>query len=924
MLSRGKLTPATVSYYTDTVARGIDDYYTGRGEAPGRWVGLGAEAEDLDGEVTAEELARLFDEGLHPRSGESLGADYVVGGDVDKVLGWDLTFSAPKSVSVLWAVAGGEVGMEVRDAHDAAVAAGLAYLEQHAAFARAGKAGIRQVDTDGLVGAAFVHRSSRAGDPQLHTHVLVSGRLRCGDGVWRALDSRALHRELKPAGMVYQAALRAELTARLGVDWEPVSRNGQADIAGVPRPVRDMFSKRAKAVEARAGQLIAAAEVELGRELTDAGRRRIYKVAVLETRPAKPTDGGPEVGLFDAWRAEAIAAGHEPDRWLPGVLERAPGPRQVELEMTADEVVAELRQQRSTWTRRDVVRTAARRAPVDAGDAEAVRSWIETIADDVLGHDAVVALAAPEPPAPSALRRRDGLSVYEHHGAARYTTTATLAIEQQVLDITTAGRHAGRGVAEERNVTRAVLYAGLGADQAAAVRAVSLDGDTVACVVGPAGAGKSRMMGAAVEAWTASGIPVRGLAVSAAAAGVLSAETGLTADTIAKFLHEQDRPGGPGAAWGVRAGEVFVVDEASMVASADLARLIVLADAHAGKVVLVGDWAQLGAVEAGGLFRLLAADQASELSDVRRFHADWERDASLRLRARDPSVLAVYDEHGRVVGGDRNAMLDEAFDRWRAARAEGASVVLCASDHVTVDELAQRCQAARISAGEVAGVVVPAGEHWVGVGDEIVTCRNDRRLVTIGGGWVRNGDRWRVDAVGADGGILVEDLTGRGRLTLPADYVAEDVTLAYAVTVHKAQGVTVDHALVVVDDQTSADGLYVAMTRGRRSNTALVLVDGDVPDHGPAPPPPAPIDLLANALQRVTAERTAIEELRDRLGASESLAVLKPRLANLERWVHQHAPPDRSVELDRLAARRDRIATLPAGRLTRDGRNLRC
>jgi conjugative relaxase-like TrwC/TraI family protein len=924
VLSRGKLTPGTVSYYTDTVARGLEDYYTGRGEAPGRWVGTRAAVEGLDGEVSGGELSRLFADGVHPRTGESLGAGYVVRDGVDKVLGWDLTFSAPKSVSVLWALAGGEVGMEVRDAHDAAVAVGLAYLEEHAGFARAGKAGIRQVDTDGLVGAAFVHRSSRAGDPQLHTHVLVSGRVRCrGDGVWRALDSRGLHPQLKPAGMVYQAALRAELTARLGVQWTAVDRNGQADILGVPRRVRTVFSKRALVVEARARELIAVAEAELGRPLSDAGRRRIFKVAVLETRPAKPTGVAPAEGLFDRWRAEAVAAGHHPDRWLGDVLDRRPEVRSLPVDVEVDAVVAELQQQHSTWTRRDVIRVAARRAPLDAGDAEYVHAWIETVADRVLTHPAVLGLAAPELSPPTVLRRRDGQSVFEHHGAARYTTAVTLAVEQQVLDIVTAGRNAGRGVAEERAVGDAVDAAGLGADQAAAVHAVSLNGDTVSCVLGPAGAGKSRMMGAAAQAWAASRIPVRGLAVSAAAAGVLHAETGMPADTIAKFLHEQDRPGGPHLAWRARRGEVLVIDEASMVASADLARLVLLTERVRGKVVLVGDWAQLGAVDAGGLFRLLAADDAAELTAIRRFRADWEQAASLRLRARDPAVLAVYEEHGRVVGGDRDVMLDTAFTRWQAARGRGESILVCAGDHGTVDTLALRCRTARVAAGEVEPDGLAVSEHVIGVGDEIVTGRNDRRLITTGGGWVRNGDRWTVTARHPDGTLTVEDASGRGRLTLPAGYVDDHVTLGYAVTIHKAQGVTVDHAVVVVDDTTTAEGLYVAMTRGRHTNTALVATDGDTPEHGPAPPPPTAGDVLGAALRRVSAERTAIEELRERLAASESLATLKPRLTSIDAWIHHHAPPDHTGELDRLAARRDHIASLRPGRFTREGRDLR-
>lgn len=917
MLSRGKVTPMTVSYYTDTLASGLADYYAGRGEAPGQWVGRGSAAARLRGEVSAEALARLFD-GADPRTGESLGEPYRVRDGADRVTGWDLTFSAPKSVSALWATAGGEIGMEVREAHDAAVVAGLDYLEEHAAFSRQGKAGVRQIDTEGLLAAAFVHRTSRAGDPQLHTHVLVSGRVHCADGVWRALDSRAVHRELKTAGMVYQAALRVELTNRLGVEWAAVDRHGQSDIDGVPAELRSLFSKRAAAVETRARELIAAAELELGRELTPKGRRRIYEVAVLETRTAKAHLIEPDVGLHDRWRAEAVAAGHDPARWVEGALHqrRLSVPDDPSI---AAELLDEMAVTASTWTRTDVIRQVVRRTPLGLGDAVAAHAWIETVTDEVLAHPAVVRLGAPEPAPPADLRRRDGRSVFECHGAARYTTSATLAIEQQVLDIVTSGRDANRAVLSARVVEQAIVRARLGEDQAAAVRTVTLNGDTVTCVVGAAGTGKSRTMGAAADAWTEGGIPVRGLAVSASAAGVLQTEASIASDTIAKFLYEHDRPEGPDQQWRLRPGEVVVVDEASMVASRDLARLILLADRAGGKVVLVGDYAQLGAVEAGGLYRLLAHDHNVELTGVRRFRAGWERSASLRLRARDPAILDVYEQHGRVVGGDRTRVLEEAFTRWGQARAAGESVVVCASDHHTVDALAGRCQAARIAAGHVEPGGVIAGEHIVGVGDEIVTLRNDRRLVTTGGGWVRNGDRWNIRARHADGSLTVEDLAGRGRLTLPADYVADEVTLAYAVTVHKAQGLTVDRAVLVADERTTAEALYVGMTRGRSSNTALVVTDGLDLEH--SPDPAAPREVLAAALQRVSAEVSATEALSQMLASSESLAVLKPRLANLDAQIAREMPPDRTVELERLDHRRNHMERhARPGRLTRIGR----
>jgi ATP-dependent exoDNAse (exonuclease V) alpha subunit len=316
-----------------------------------------------------------------------------------------------------------------------------------------------------------------------------------------------------------------------------------------------------------------------------------------------------------------------------------------------------------------------------------------------------------------------------------------------------------------------------------------------------------------------------------------------------------------------------------MVASADLARVVTLAERARAKVVLVGDHRQLGAVEAGGLFRLLATEtNAAELSGVRRFSAQWERAASLRLRTGDQRVVEEYLSQGRVVGGERSVMVEEAFGRWWMARARGDSVVVCAADHATVNELVAQARAARVAAGEVEPGGVAAGEHTVGVGDEIVTCRNDRRLVTTAGAWVRNGDRWRVLARQRDDALLVEDLTGRGRVVLPGDYVGEEVALAYAVTIHKAQGLTVDSAIVLVDERTTAEGLYVGMTRGRAHNVALAVCDEADAEHA-AGPTPCPSEVLVAALGRSAAEVAALEALREALARSESLATLAPRVA---------------------------------------------
>src|SRR5947208_6506942 len=230
-------------YYAREVADGLEDYYAGAGEAPGVWSGRGAQAVGIDGVVTAEALGLAFDEARHPETGEPLGHPWRP----DAVIGFDATFSAPKSVSLLFALGDHAVRAEVRAAHVTAVEdAGLAYLEEHAAFTRRGRNGMMVTDTDGLVVARFEHRTSRALDPQLHSHCLVLNKvLDAQDGSWRALHGRPLFEEAKTAGMLYQAALRAELTRRLGVAWGPVTVHGQTELAGIPRELLARFSTRA-------------------------------------------------------------------------------------------------------------------------------------------------------------------------------------------------------------------------------------------------------------------------------------------------------------------------------------------------------------------------------------------------------------------------------------------------------------------------------------------------------------------------------------------------------------------------------------------------------------------------------------------------------------------------------------------------------
>ena len=886
MLSRAKITVGRAGYYTEVVARGLDDYLSGAGEAPGRWCGAGASVEGVRGEVTAEQMAALFEsaDACHPVTGAPLGAGYRVGDGRDKVTGWDLTVSAPKSFSTLWAVADLPIRNLLDDCHSAAVDATIGYLEEHGAYSRVGRGGRFQVDTAGLLIARFDHRTSRAGDPQRHSHLLLSNRVRCVDGHWRSLDSRALHGQLKAAGVVYQAALRAETTSRVGVLWDLADTNGQADIVDVPAELRNRWSTRRRDVLHRGLERIAASERVVGRELTMGERRREFETATLETRPAKTAMSG---DAHERWRTEAAAAGHSQEDWMAKAINN-PVPARVDLAGLAGLALEDLADNRSTWRRADlVVATAALLPPQLASTAEATRELIDHLVDDALADPEVIDLtgAAGEPS--WAMRvRRDGMPVDRVHDRARYSTATTVAKETEVLDFATQ-RGQERAVVDPNRIEQTLTDTTLSEDQQATVRHICTDGAALSCVVGPAGTGKTTTMSAASRAWTDSGYRVRGFAVSAVAAEVLRGEVGIQADTVAKLLHENRRPD-VAQRWLLRANDVVIVDEASMLASEQFVQLTRLAAAAHAKLVAVGDYRQLGAVQAGGLFKLLAREtRTAELSAVWRFRNSWERAASLQLRDRHPDVARVYEQAGRLHHGVGDSTWDAMVHRWKNL-ADNGSVVMLANRRGDAANLAAIARAHRVAQGIVESTGIDVDGQSIGVGDDVVTLRNDRRLITNTGAWVRNGDRWTVTARTHDGAL---DLTHpeRGNIRLPAAYVTEHVALGYALTVHKAQGLTVDHGLLYVDDATSAQALYVGMTRGRGTNEAFVRTEHQSEDH---------VTVFAAAAQRDTAEVSALELLRDGLGdhANRSAGIGSIR-SELDR-VSMTSPSRVDVELD--------------------------
>ena len=359
MMGLTKMAPDGWAYYAREIAEGKEDYFAK--EEPGRWLGRGTDDLGLGGSTEPEGLERLFGEARHPISGEALGRPFATGKRA--VAGYALSFSPPKSVSVLWALADDAVATSLRAGHDAAVTAAMGYLDEHAAFTRRGKAGVLQVDTEGLLAASFVHRTSRAAHPQLHTHVLLANKVRAvSDGKWLSIDGTELYGTQKAAGMLYKAALRAELTTRLGVTWSEVDANGIAEIDGVPHDLIEHWSKRRQEVKAMASALIAGREAALGRSLSSTERSEAHQLAAYRTRGAKAEDIRSTAELRAAWREEVEAQGLGPERWAKDVLgrqpRRSPPLEQSVLEHPAFEHSALLSRARdileesaSTWTR---------------------------------------------------------------------------------------------------------------------------------------------------------------------------------------------------------------------------------------------------------------------------------------------------------------------------------------------------------------------------------------------------------------------------------------------------------------------------------------------------------------------------------------------------------------------------------------------
>ncbi|MEO1057807.1 MAG: MobF family relaxase, partial [Actinomycetota bacterium] len=785
-------------------------------------------------------------------------------------------------------------------------------------YTRVGRGGAAVVDSDGLVAVGYRHRTSRAMDPQLHDHVLVINAVRTeADGKWRTIDGRQFYRHAKAAGTVYQAALRSELMARLGVRFEPVSEHGQADITGIDTELIDAWSSRSDDIEGELVGWVSEFTNREGRPPTTVEIGKAHKTITLATRDAKQPDAGLDIDtLRDRWARQAADLGVDIDTMITAACShKAPTPNRV---IDADQIIAELTEQRANWT--DAHLTQAVTGHIVGGSAGDVLDTVEQLRQQVLASIEVVELAPDTidntAGSTEVRRRSDGRPMWVAPSAVSYTTRAHLAREQDIIDWATTDtptRH--------RAITAADVN-GLDEGQAETVRGLTQHPTVVSTVVGPAGSGKTRMLHAAANAWHSAGINVYGLAPTARAADELAHGANIRADTIHKLLHEHHQRRGPAPEYRLKPGSVVVIDEAGMVNTTNLWAYSRLANRRGWRTVLVGDHHQLDAIGAGGMFAELVHHpdvSTHTLTELHRFTQPWEADATLRLRERDPSVVNDYVRHHRLhAHADHNTAIGHLAQHGARLHADGVDALILTHTRNHANQLNHAITNTLLESGYLdAASGFEIANHTLYPGQRVMARRNDRRIHTSSGDFVRNGDRYTIIGPHPYDGLKAATPTG-GAVTIPASYVAAGhLDISYAATIHSAQGATVDETHTLATPTMGADALYVAMTRGRHHNHLHVHPPTFEPDrqHGPLQHPNRPwnpraafidiccdthntLDTAINRRQQLRAANIDPIELEWRRQAAADAAAL----AN-----------DRSLERQTLPTRRhQRIPQTPA------------
>ena len=805
MLSIGRVERGTSAkeYYLDL--RG-GDYYTGRGnsEAPGEWYGKLADVFGLSGQVRREEFCKLF-------NGRSLTGENLRRRQSNERPAFDLTFSAPKDLSIIYALAGPKLKREIDVAMSEAAKAGMRYVQDEACKTRLGQGGAKVVEGGGLAAALFPHDASRELDPQYHIHALVFNFTKGPDGKFRSLDASKFYQHKHAAGAIF----RAELAARLATLGFVIERDSFSfSIRGVPPELSDELSKRAKQIEAKL------------REKGKAPTPKAKDEAALKSRRAKQLVDHDQ--LVEQWLEVAKRYGFtrpaEQVEELRTYVKPKGWDETAERQAAMREALKQLTSSASAFTEKRLIEQTAVEAQTRGLCASQVRLEVFFELE-------------------RARRRKEDSQVVrigEHRdGYERFTTRELFELEKEIIRIAERRRQS-----REHRVSDVSLAAALAAkptlrdEQVKAVLRVTQNFGNVQCVRGWAGTGKTFMLDAARLAWERDGYKVYGAALSGKAAAELARGANIRSATIAKWIYDLDRQGRKDRLT-LDSKTILVVDEAGMVGTRQLHRLMTEVERAGARLVLVGDEKQLQSIDAGGgFFGLSKRLGYAELKEITRQRDAADRQAVYDLADGMPqAALKSYAERERlVVGEDRANTMERLVADWCRDKTDLKEKLILSSTNRQAATLNQLCQEERHRRGELGRecLAVRDGAE-VHAGDRVLFRRNDKRF------GVHNGDLATViEVTTADksarraGESVTVKLDSGEAVTVPLSksksqsaYDTNNLSLGYCVTTHKSQGATVENTYVFLyGAMTDQQMAYVQVSRAR-DTTRIYTTDDE-------------------------------------------------------------------------------------------------
>lgn len=751
-----------------------EDYYLEGGEPEGEWFGASAESLGAKGKVKKEDFSNLL-------SGYSIDGKEVLvqnAGSEKRQSGWDLTFSAPKTVSVAWSQSEGHTRREIQAAHKQAVNSALNYLNDNAGFTRRGKGGVEKEQT-GLIAATFEHGTSRAGDPQLHTHAIVLNLAKRSDGTTGGIESKHLFTHKMAAGAVYRAELASQLEKRLGLEAE--KKNSWFELKGVDRELTKEFSKRREEIlETLDSKGFSSAEAA--------------KVAALDTRGKKLHT--PRSELFKEWQqlGQKHGWGNQELEQLTNkpLLKRDPIKEKQE---TLTKSLEKITDQKSYFTEKDLVRTIAEEAQGRGIGADEVIQISKTHLNNSL----------------------EIIHLGELKGEKHFTTKEMLELEKKLISSVQSLE-----TRDTPQVTKSTLdkvfskKETISDEQKNAVRHITQGKGAVKVVSGMAGSGKSFMLEAAREAWESSGAQVYGAAYTGKAAQGLQDSAGIKSDTIHKTL--QDFKNGK---LQLDKNSVLVVDEAGMLGTKKLSSLVEMTEKTGSKLVLVGDAKQLQPIEAGGAFKAVSSEIGQvELKEIRRQKENWAKEAVFSVaKGEGGSALEQFAERGllKVEKDRKEAIKSLIFDWSEKGREQPAEHLILAGNNLEVKDLNKQAQDKRLESGKLGEGSIRGNSERFYVNDRVVMTRNSRLY------GVRNGQLGTIEKIDEKKNSIKVKLDSGSKVRLPlAEY--EHVKLGYAVTTHKAQGMTAENVYVLAGGSMQDRELsYVQLSRAK--NQTKIYID---------------------------------------------------------------------------------------------------